>query len=337
MNALKVWLYICALMILLMISIGGLTRLSDAGLSIVEWKPVTGVIPPISDSDWDIEFTKYQSSPEYKIINSHMDLSEFKHIFWLEFIHRLAARITFAVICLPLLFFYLNGRLSFQDNKSYLIMPILLLAQGVMGWYMVKSGLVLNPHVSHFRLASHLMLAVGLYSFVIWKICFLRTQTKGSYESDKALGHVRPIERVLLVLIYLQIFLGALVAGLDAGLIYNTFPLMGGHFLPSEIYSAVSIFKDPASVQFLHRFMAYIVAILALIVGFQKNNPLIILAILFQVATGIVTLLYQVPIAAALLHQLGAMILLTVLFSLVSSPGGDFQSNLKAINIKLRP
>jgi cytochrome c oxidase assembly protein subunit 15 len=311
MNALKVWLYTCALMILLMISIGGLTRLSDAGLSIVEWKPVTGFIPPLSQLDWDAEFIKYQTSPEYKLINSRMSLPEFKQIFWLEFIHRLAARLTGLVLCAPLLFFYLSGRLQFRENKSYLLIPILLFAQGFMGWYMVKSGLKIDPHVSHFRLAAHLMLAVALYSFVVWKICSPRAQTMGPQETHKILAGLRPRKAIVLALIYLQIFLGALVAGLDAGLIYNTFPLMGSQWIPAELYNSHAILSDPACVQFLHRFLAYIVAILCLILGFGEKNIWIILAILFQVATGIITLLYNVPIVVALLHQLGAVVLLT--------------------------
>lgn len=297
----RTWLYCCALMVVLMITIGGLTRLSDAGLSIVEWKPVTGIIPPLSDTDWGREFFKYQNSPEYKTVNSHMSLQEFKHIFWLEFIHRFAARLTGIIICLPLLFFYLSGSLPFRNNKSYMLLPILLLTQGVMGWYMVKSGLVSDPHVSHFRLAAHMMLAVVLYHVTVGKL------TPMSLVSPTS--HLRIIT---LALIYLQIFLGALVAGLDAGLIYNTFPLMGGRLIPAELYNAPSLLSDPASVQFMHRSMAYIVTLSCFMLAYKKRSLMVLLAILLQVATGIITLLYNVPIPAALLHQLGAVILLSV-------------------------
>lgn len=298
----KTWLYCCALMVILMITIGGLTRLSNAGLSIVEWKPVTGIIPPLSKADWVVEFSKYQGSSEYKTVNSYMSLQEFKHIFWLEFIHRIAARLTGLVICLPLLFFYLSGRLPFHENKSYILLPILLVTQGVMGWYMVKSGLVSNPHVSHFRLAAHMMLAVALYSMIVRKL------TPPSQTIQ-----ILSLSTITLTLIYIQIFLGALVAGLDAGLVYNTFPLMGGHLVPEELYNAPSIFSDPASVQFMHRSMAYIVTISCLVLAYQRRSLMIFLAISLQVATGIITLLYNVPIPLALLHQLGAVILLSVI------------------------
>ncbi len=293
----RAWLYSCAFMIVIMISIGGLTRLSDAGLSIVEWKPIFGIIPPITDNDWVDEFSKYQTSPEYKVFNSDMLLPEFKQIFWLEFIHRVAGRLTGLIICLPLIFFYASGKLPFKQNKSYILLPILVIAQGIMGWYMVKSGLSSDPYVSHFRLAAHLMLAIALYSIVIHKI----------HKS-----HNSVLESTTLVLIYIQIFLGALVAGLDAGLIYNTFPLMGGDFIPKELYASENIFSDAASVQFMHRTLAYMVTAFCLTLAYKKKNASILLVIIFQVATGITILLYNVPISVALLHQLGAVILLTV-------------------------
>jgi len=292
----KIWLYASALLVLLMIFIGGLTRLSDAGLSIVEWKPITGIIPPISQNDWDVEYSKYQSSPEYKIINNHMLLSEFKKIFWLEFVHRLVARLTGLVICLPLLYFYFTKKLLFSKNKSHLLLPVFLLSQGLMGWYMVKSGLKDAPHVSHFRLAAHMMLAVALYSVIVHKI-------------RKCV--VTPLSATTLFLVYLQIFLGALVAGLDAGLIYNTFPLMGGDIVPLELYNSVSVWSDPASMQFMHRSMAYVVMVVCLFFAYKNKSMAVVLVLVFQVVTGILTLLYRVPIPVALLHQMGAMVLLT--------------------------
>lgn len=307
----KYWLIISAIMVLIMIFIGGLTRLSNAGLSIVEWKPVTGIIPPFSQEDWMIEFTKYQNSPEFKMLNSNITIDGFKEIFWLEFIHRIAARITALVICLPLLYFYFSSKLSFKKDKSYLSLPLLIALQGLMGWYMVKSGLINIPHVSHFRLACHLILAVILYHRIITYI----TSFKPSNILDK----------MLIAIIYVQIFLGALVAGLKAGMIYNTFPLMGHSFVPSELLSCrnlIEILNDPSSVQFLHRITAYILFIMvlfkaALVFKHNKIQSLtLLLAILIQIILGIFTLVYQIPIAIALMHQIGAIILLTIILSL---------------------
>jgi len=294
-------------MCLLMIFIGGVTRLSDAGLSIVEWRPITGILPPLSTDAWVDEFTKYQSSPEYRIVNHSMTLDEFKKIFLIEFIHRIAARITGIVACLPLLYFYISGSLPFRSNKSYLFMPILLLSQGVMGWYMVKSGLKFEPHVSHFRLSCHLILAVALYSFIIWKLL------DASVHKFSTLGIITSIT------IYIQIFLGGLVAGLNAGLVYNTFPLMGDAFIPREfvLSNAIDIWYDPVSVQFLHRIMAYIVTIcvLSFACSLRRSNPriasFIVFSVIIQIATGIGTLIFVVPMSLALVHQICAMMLLT--------------------------
>lgn len=310
----KLWLQCCAFMVLLMIFIGGLTRLSDAGLSIVEWKPISGIIPPMTNSSWEIEFAKYQNSPEFQLINNKMGLGEFKHIFWLEFIHRIAARLTGLIICLPMLYFYFSGKLSLKNDKSYLWLMILLLTQGLMGWLMVKSGLQEDPHVSHFRLATHLILAVTLYHFIIAKLF--------------PISQKNWITIILMPLLYVQIFLGGLVAGLDAGMIYNTFPLMGGNFIPHEFLSykqIQDIFYDPASLQFLHRFIAYILAILCIILAIKTYNKskligsLILIMIIIQITLGILTLIYIVPMPLALLHQICALALLTTIHLSTSS------------------
>jgi heme a synthase len=304
----KLWLQLCAFMVIMMIFIGGLTRLSDAGLSIVEWKPVTGIIPPMTPEAWQIEFAKYQTSPEFQIINHQIELSEFKQIFWLEFWHRIAARLTGLAICLPMLYFYATKKLSFKKDKSYLWIIILLFAQGVMGWLMVKSGLQIVPHVSHFRLATHLILAVLLYHLILTKI----SQTSQKHW----------IISILIPLLYIQIFLGGLVAGLDAGMIYNTFPLMGGNFIPHELWShenMTTILYDPSIVQFLHRSLAYIITILCIILAIKVHKQskimalFIITSIATQVTLGILTLIYVVPLSIALLHQICAIFLLSVI------------------------
>ena len=294
-------------MVIVMIFIGGLTRLSNAGLSITEWKPVTGILPPISNNDWQMEFAKYQTSPEFKLINNKINLNEFKEIFWLEFIHRLAARITGLVICLPMLYFYISGILSFKKDKSYLWIGILVVIQGIIGWLMVKSGLNLDPHVSHFRLAGHLILAIILYHLIIYKLL-------PNYVKNWS-------NNLLLLLLYLQIFLGALTAGLKAGMIYNNFPLMGNGFVPHELLNQpdlISLFYDPSSIQFLHRLIACLLTIACTIkaITIYKSSKTIAIALLLtitaQVALGILTLIYIVPTTLALLHQLGAALLLTI-------------------------
>lgn len=304
------WLVASSVMVIIMIFIGGLTRLSGAGLSIVEWQPVTGILPPFSDSDWIIEFTKYKSSPEFKIINSDITIDGFKEIFWLEFIHRLAARITAAVICLPLIYFFISGGFSLKRDKKYLILPILIGLQGFMGWYMVKSGLIQNPNVSHFRLAIHLILAVILYHIII------------ALNNGHSFINMKKFDFLVIGIIYLQIFFGALVAGLKAGMIYNTFPLMGLDFIPPELLSCNGIYEilcDPASVQFIHRITAYILAILIIIKAIwlctsNTIGSIVLLFILFtQIILGILTIIYSVPIGVALIHQMGAIILLTIM------------------------
>lgn len=317
-KSLKIWLVSTAIMVIIMIFIGGLTRLSGAGLSIVEWKPITGIVPPLSENDWIIEFTKYQISPEFLLVNSNITISDFKEIFWLEFIHRLAARLTSSIIAIPLLYFLISGVLSIRRDTKYILLPILVGLQGVMGWYMVKSGLIKDPSVSHFRLAIHLILAVVLYNVIIAYIINIDNKSYSFW-------NIRKYDLFIIFVIYVQIFFGGLVAGLKAGMIYNTFPLMGLSFIPYEFKECdgiYEIFRDPASVQFIHRITAYILASLVLIKAikiFRNNNigSIILLFILFsQIILGILTIIYTVPITIALMHQMGAIILLTTILLL---------------------
>ena len=303
------WLIISALMVIIMVFVGGWTRLADAGLSIVEWKPVTGIFPPMNDVDWNIEFSKYKTSPEFQKLNNHFSLDDFKHIFWLEFIHRILGRITGMVILLPALFFWYKGYL--HDWKPYLSMVILVAFQGFMGWWMVKSGLVNDPYVSHFRLAAHLVTALILYSVIFWEgliLCNLQ------YAQERAQS--RTVVYFTLMLLFVQIFLGALVAGLDAGLIYNTFPLMGEGLVPSEFEFSWAMFYDHASVQFLHRSVAYMLGLMALYIALRSSRIIAILlicAIFGQISLGVYTLLYLVPMKLALIHQLFAVLLLSIM------------------------
>ena len=305
MRHVKIWLFCCAMMCIAMVCIGGYTRLSNAGLSIVEWKPISGILPPISHQSWSAEFAKYQESPEYKLINNKITLQEFKAIFWIEFIHRIMGRLTGIIILLPLIYFYSTKTLVFNENKSYVLLPIIVLMQGVMGWYMVKSGLTKNPYVSHFRLALHLMLAVVLYTIILWKLYSPIITTHAT---------------LILAMIYTQIFLGGLVAGLDAGMVYNTFPMMGIGFIPSEFTSLsyIDIWYDPSSIQFMHRSFAYILTAACMLYAVKiykshkQSGILILCTVGLQALSGVATLLLHVPLALAMLHQLGAFLVITV-------------------------
>ncbi|HJD64569.1 MAG TPA: COX15/CtaA family protein [Rickettsia endosymbiont of Diachasma alloeum] len=324
-NRVTKWLLTCCIMIIAMIVVGGITRLTGSGLSIVEWRPVTGILPPFSLSAWQAEFAKYQLFPEYNAVNYGMTLSEFKFIYLLEFMHRLLGRATGLIYVLPLIYFYFKGVIKNRDILPYIIILLLFCVQGFMGWYMVKSGLVNHPSVSHFRLAFHLIIAVIIYHLLFYKlvknycdILLIPSQT------NLKLPLIFSIAAI--AIIYVQIFLGALVAGLDAGLIYNSFPLMGGNFIPTEIKDNFLSFKnwyDPVFVQFIHRIGAYSlsVIIISLIISLLKvKHPklnkvafYLTIALLLQLSTGVITLLYYVPIIAASIHQFFAIVLLSML------------------------
>lgn len=322
---LTLWLRVMCAAIICMIFIGGLTRLTNSGLSITEWKPVTGILPPLTEASWISEFDKYKQTPEYIKVNNNMNLAEFKSIFWLEFIHRIAGRITGILYIIPLMYFLFNKTISSKKIYIYLIGFILLISQGIAGWYMVKSGLISAPCVSHFRLAIHLLLAIALYALLFWQ---LMEQSFFKIPISIKINLV-PLNiwlNICLISLFVQITFGAFVAGLDAGLVYNQFPLMGDSIIPNEITFGTfgsNSFYDPVFVQFIHRILAYIVTIAILItcfIGFKIQNLLLskaliylIIALILQVMVGILTLIYLVPITLALLHQIGAVILLSTL------------------------
>lgn len=306
----KIWLISTMFMVLLMIFVGGYTRLSGAGLSIVEWKPATGIIPPISSSQWMEEFSKYQGSPEFIKLNTEMNISEFKRIFLIEYFHRLLGRITFLVFFVPWCFFLLNGKISIKEKIPYVVF-VLIIIQGCIGWYMVKSGLIHSPFVSHYRLGLHLVCATIIYSFTLW---FFLKKTNITSKGDRRWFH----DYLFLLLIYVQIFIGGIVAGLKGGLIYNTFPLMGESFFPDEIFIIQNYLDNPASCQFIHRITAYILLIYGSYIAWlniQNKRYIVgyglVLTLLLQILLGILTLIYIVPFSLALLHQISAMLLLS--------------------------
>ncbi len=314
------------LAVVIMVFVGGLTRLTDSGLSITEWQPLSGIIPPISDTDWNREFASYKQSPEYKIYNYDMLLSEFKTIYWLEFIHRILGRLTVLLYIIPLVLFWFNNKIKKKDYFTYASVFGLFLLQGFIGWYMVKSGLVNKPDVSHYRLALHLMLAIFIYSILFWQL--MREYFDIILVTKISVLKLPSILLIIAItLVILQIIIGAFVAGLNAGLVYNQFPLMGNHIIPVEFATwqfSLQLFADPVFVQFLHRTIAAIlflqISITVINLFLIDNNKLkmiaiyICLSLILQTLLGIITLVYQVPISFALLHQLGSILLLSMLF-----------------------
>jgi len=322
-RAVRLWLLCAAAMIFLTLIVGGATRLTESGLSIVEWKPVTGVLPPLSDDAWQAEFTKYQAIPQYQQINKGMSLGEFKTIFWWEWSHRFLARSTGAVFLLPFLFFLWRGWIP--KALTWRLWGIFAggAALGAVGWWMVSSGLVGSGRVSvsQYRLAFHLTLACAIYAAIVWT-----AQQLSPKRASEAPPRLRGLAVVLVVLVLLQIYLGALVAGLDAGLVFNTWPLIDGALVPDAqrlwfIAPAWrNLFENTLTVQFNHRMLAYAIWLLVMFhaydawrFGREKRSAFLLAGLVtLQAALGIVTLLHQAPLTLALMHQMLAIIVFTV-------------------------
>jgi cytochrome c oxidase assembly protein subunit 15 len=314
------WLFICALVIFGMILLGGVTRLTDSGLSMVEWNPLMGIIPPLSQHDWQELFLKYQQFPEYQEINLGMTIGEFKVIFMYEYLHRVLGRLIGLLFFIPFVYFYFTRRISPQLLPKLLLMLFLGGCQGLMGWYMVKSGLVDVPHVSQYRLTAHLGLAIVIYSFIVWTALGLVNKT-----TNQPSGLGKPA-CILSGLIFLMILSGGLVAGTRAGYAYSTWPLMGDSFIPAGLYSMspawLSAFENITTIQFNHRMFAYFIAVFLVVfsvVALRKklSNKVrigiysMLFLLLLQITLGISTLIFYVPIAIAAAHQIGAVALLT--------------------------
>ena len=324
-SAIVRWLLVVCVLLFLMIVLGGLTRLTESGLSIVEWKPLTGWLPPFGDGAWQELFFKYRTSPEYQKITRGMTLDQFKGIFWLEFIHRLWGRLIGIAFAVPLAVFWWRGWLD-RPLKAQLALALLLGAtQGALGWVMVKSGLVDDPRVSPYRLAAHLGLGIFIYGYLFWIATGLidLAPEVGPGPGDAT---VRRRAQVLAGLVFLTALSGALVAGLDAGLAYNTFPLMAGRLVP-EGYFALgatlgNMFENIAAVQFNHRVLATLTALIALEFGLSARRVadnarlrrailIVPAAALVQYGLGILTLLKHVPVTLGAAHQAMAVILFT--------------------------
>ena len=314
---LKLWLITLFLLIILMVGVGGLTRLTDSGLSITAWELFTGILPPLNITEWNFYFSEYKKIPEYQNINYNMTLDEFKIIFYWEYIHRLLARVVGLFSFIPLLIFSFKFKNNqFYSNKYYLIF-LLVCFQGFIGWYMVSSGLIENNDVSHFRLSVHLTLALFILCLIFWFILDLFSIKKFKIRISNLLLFF------ILILIILQIILGAFLSGLDGGLIYNTWPDMNGSFFPNDVtmkdYSSSQLFYNSSIIQFFHRLTAYILLFFIIFLNYlfikKRLNFINLLffdfAILLQIFLGIITLVSGVEIKYASLHQLGSIFVLS--------------------------
>ena len=321
---LHLWLYCLAAMVLAMVVVGGATRLTDSGLSITEWQPIVGMIPPLSAADWQDAFSKYKLIPQYHLVNEGMSLAQFKFIFWWEWAHRFLGRMIGFVFALPFVYFVLTRRISRATMPAILSLFVLGGLQGALGWYMVKSGLSERVEVSQYRLAAHLAMAVFVFAAILWTAFRLSPDARSDVRSNSGGLVQRWGSRALVGLIFLQIMLGALVAGLKAGLAYNTWPLMDGQFIPDGLGIMtpwyLNPFENALTVQFDHRMLAYGIAALVVMHGLwvmrsavdvriRRSAVLLLLAVALQVALGIATLLAHVPLGLALTHQAFAVIL----------------------------
>jgi cytochrome c oxidase assembly protein subunit 15 len=319
---LRLWLGLLSLLIVAMILVGGATRLTDSGLSITEWKPITGAIPPLTDSAWQEAFDAYQKIPEYLQQKRGMSLDEFRTIYWWEWGHRFLGRLIGVAFLLPFLAFWLAGYIPRSLLPRLLGLFVLGGLQGALGWYMVKSGLVMRVDVSQYRLAAHLGVAVAILGYTLWLIFDLGQERRGETRSG-----ARPVAWVagaVLALIYLQILSGGLVAGIDAGFGYNTWPLINGAFVPSGLGEAspwyLNLFENPLTVQFDHRMLGYAVVLATILqwgwlalrrqaAEVVTSGFILMCLALLQATIGVWTLLLGVPIGLGLAHQAGAVVL----------------------------
>ena len=312
----RFWLITMFLLVIIIITIGGLTRLTDSGLSITEWELFKGILPPLNIEKWNFYFNEYKKIPEYQSINLNMSIDEFKIIYYWEYVHRLIARLIGLFAILPLIYIYLKYKNKIIKDLKYISIFLLICFQGFIGWFMVKSGLIDNTDVSHYRLALHLVIALIILSITFWFIL-------QNFDIKKFTNKINnKFLFIFFILILFQILLGVFLAGLNGGLLYNSWPDMNGNFLPNDISKNdlynTEILDNPSVIQFYHRMSAYMIIIFLIILNFSsyKNKiefkPILILnfAIFFQIIIGIITLITGVKIYYASLHQLGSVFVL---------------------------
>jgi cytochrome c oxidase assembly protein subunit 15 len=330
-RALGAWLLALAGMVLVQVTLGAITRLTGSGLSIMEWRPVMGAIPPLNDAEWHRVFGLYQHIAEYKLVNAGMSLDEFKSIFWWEYLHRLWGRLIGIAFLVPFLWFWVRGHLRGRWTRRLIAIFALGGLQGLMGWIMVASGFSDRTDVSQYRLVPHLLLALVIYGALLWSAfdAFYPSCGRVELPTHHAL---RRHGWIMMAIIVIEIALGGFVAGLHGGLVYNTFPMMGEHWIAPDLFSQspwwANVFENPVTAQFLHRLMAGFVAIalISLVVrarradfapALKRRFYYLPFGLLAQALLGIATLMLVVPVPLAVAHQAGAFILFTLgLFAL---------------------
>ena len=318
------WLFLFASVVAFLVIFGGFVRLTRSGLSITEWNPISGTIPPIGETAWQEEFLKYQATPEFQQINSSMTLEEYKYIFYIEWFHRFIARFAGLLYAIPVFYFLFRKQIPFKDFGIYFGMGLLFIAQALAGWIMVASGLVDRPSVSHFNLTIHLLLALTLFGLALWtafghKYGFPDKTKKVTWSLRSKLALIS------FILLIIQIAYGGMTAGLKAGHVSDTWPLMFGKLIPPNLFSSlINILEAPQTIVFVHRWFAFAVftAVLALYFAARKHRPSaeiknglnwLLALVAFQIVLGILTVLLRVPIAVALAHQAGALSLFALL------------------------
>jgi len=331
------WLLMCCALVFAMIVVGGVTRLTHSGLSITEWQPIVGTLPPLSEAEWQSAFAKYQATPEYKLVNHGMSLAEFKGIFWWEYFHRLLGRVIGVAFLVPFVWLLVRGAIPPGYGRKLGAIFLLGAMQGALGWYMVQSGLVDDPRVSQFRLTAHLALAFAIFGAMLWIAMSLLSGKRPAIA-----GAPRRLAVAVVGLVFLMIVTGGFVAGIRAGFAYNTFPLMNGHLVPPEVMLLSpwwkNFFYNMATVQLDHRIVALLLAIAVPLLWWRvRTTPGLaprartgahwLLAMLaMQVALGIATLVNVVPLTLAALHQAGAVLLFGLSLNLAHAlrrSGGD--------------
>ncbi len=334
-NQLSLWLILMFCLTSLIIVVGGLTRLTDSGLSITQWELFSGVFPPFNDNEWISYFNKYKQIPEYKLQNFNMTMSEFKVIFWWEWVHRFLGRLIGLSYIIPLIYF--SFKINFKKLFNLYLIFLLICFQGFIGWYMVSSGLIERVDVSHFRLSIHLLIAFIILSLIFWNYLKLNINNK----NENTISPFLPL--LFMLLIYIQIIIGAFVSGMDAGKIYNSWPMMGNTYFPNDNdvdnLFKLSAFSDPSLVQFIHRNLAYLITFLYLYIFYKVHKkklyklykPLKILGLLIilQIFLGIFTLIYGAQIYIASMHQISSIFLVTssVYFFYINYRSNQLPSN----------
>jgi heme a synthase len=311
-NWVAIWLWAMVVLVFCMVIVGGATRLTNSGLSITEWKPLLGAIPPLNEMDWQDAFTKYQAIPQYQLLNKGMSLTDFKFIYWWEWSHRFLGRFIGFAFAVPFLFFIATRQIAKSLWGRLIMLFVLGGAQGALGWYMVASGLVDRTDVSQYRLAAHLTLAAALFAAIIWTALQV-SGVKGAFAKG------RPIAMVLMSLLFLQIAAGGFVAGLDAGHASDTWPLMEGAVIPGGLAFMQPIwknlFENALTVQFDHRLLAYLILAVTALQAYVTrlvSAGIVFAVALSQAALGVLTIVTHVPLHTALVHQAGALVLLSV-------------------------